>query len=108
MLDAPQHLQLHASLDIFSALPFSVASQISDSKVFWLSRDIMSKALTAALADTGVNTEDGRHKRVHEIQEENWDLFLRVLSDGSLVLQAVAVCSRSFLFFLLHSLLLRT
>ena len=91
MLDAPQHLQLHASLDIYSALPFSVASEVTGSNIFWLSRDVMSKALTSALTESGPTTEDGRHKRVREIQDENWDLFLRVLSDGSLVLQAVAV-----------------
>ena len=91
VLDAPQHLQLHASLDIYSALPFSVASEVTGSNIFWLSRDVMSKALASALTESGPTTEDGRHKRVREIQDENWDLFLRVLSDGSLVLQAVAV-----------------
>lgn len=51
----------------------------------------MSSALAAALSEAGADTEDGGHKKVREIKEENWDLFLRVLSDGSLVLQAVAV-----------------
>lgn len=92
VLDAPQHLQLHASVDIFSAVPFSFASQIASSRVFWLGREIMSDALTAALSSAGHDNEDGRCKRVREIKEENWDLFLRVLSDGSLVVQAVAVC----------------
>ncbi|KAI0695128.1 RAVE protein 1 C terminal-domain-containing protein [Cytidiella melzeri] len=90
VLDAPQHLQLHAALDIFSALPLSIASQLKDSKVFWLSRKIMSDALAAALTKASHDSEDGRYKRVREIKEENWDLFLRVLSDGSLILQAVA------------------
>lgn len=97
VLDAPQHLQLHASVDIFSAVPFSVASRVSSSRVFWLGREIMSGALTAALKGSGQDSEDGRCKRVREIKEENWDLFLRVLSDGSLVVQAVAVCTYSLL-----------
>ena len=32
VLDAPQRLQLHASLDVFTTLPFSLASQIKTSK----------------------------------------------------------------------------
>ncbi|KAI0348528.1 hypothetical protein BDW22DRAFT_1350758 [Trametopsis cervina] len=94
VLDAPQYLQLHAALDVFSAIPFSIASHVTESKIFWLNRDIMTTTLTAALTEAGVDTEDGRHKRVREIKEENWDLFLRVLSDGSLVLQAVANIDR--------------
>lgn len=41
----------------------------------------------------GVTTgdDDTRHRRVREIRDEGWDLFLRVLNDGSIVLQAVAV-----------------
>jgi hypothetical protein len=91
VLDAPQHLQLHAALDINSALPFSVASQVTDSKVFWLSRDVISNSLKASLSDSSADPEDGGYRRLREIKEENWDLFLRVLADGSLVLQAVAV-----------------
>lgn len=91
VLDAPQQLQLHAALDIFSALPFSVASQVSSSKVFWLGREVMSSALTIVLKHAITDSEDGGYRRIREVTEENWDLFLRVLSDGSLVLQAVAV-----------------
>ena len=95
VLDAPQHLQLHAAVDVFSSVPFSFASQTASSRIFWLSRDIMSDALTAALGSIDDGNEDGRCKRLREIKEENWDLFLRVLSDGSLIVQAVAVCTCS-------------
>ena len=95
VLDAPQHLQLHASVDIYSAVPFSIASQITSSKVFWLGREIMSQALAETLKNLGHEHEEGRLQRIREIKEENWDLFLRVLSDGSVIVQAVAVCTDS-------------
>lgn len=91
VLDAPQHVQLHASLDVYTALPFSVASQTKSSCVFWLDRGIVSRALAAVLQVPQNGEDDTRHRRVREIKEEGWDLFLRVLSDGSLVVQAVVV-----------------
>lgn len=93
ILDTPQHVQLHASLDLFQAVPLSEASQQASSKVFWLDRGVVCGGLTAVLGDKTVHSEDGRHRRVQEILEEGWDLFLRILADGSLVLQAVAVSS---------------
>ena len=51
----------------------------------------MSKALKAALESSPSNSTEGQRRRVREILDEGWDLFLRVLSDGSLVIQAVAV-----------------
>ncbi len=91
VLDAPQYLQLHTALDAFSALPLSIASTLSHSSVFWLDREVMRAALKLLLADTQQGEEDARRRRVREIAEEGWDLFLRVLGDGSLVVQAVAV-----------------
>ena len=91
VLDAPQHVQLHAALDVYSALPFSIASQVTTSHIFWLSRGVMSDALTAALAKMSTTDEDARSRRVRDIKAESWDLFLRVLGDGSLIVQAVAV-----------------
>ncbi|KII93785.1 hypothetical protein PLICRDRAFT_101217 [Plicaturopsis crispa FD-325 SS-3] len=95
VLDAPQYLQLHASLDLFSSLPFSVASEFStaQSSVFWLDRaiigDSLAKNLTASRDD-----DDVRHRRAREIKEEGWDLFLRVLGNGSIVVTAVANIDR--------------
>ncbi|KAL4242218.1 hypothetical protein ABKN59_001911 [Abortiporus biennis] len=94
VIDAPQHVQLHASLDIYSALPFSVASQATESSVFWLDREVISNVLTAALKRPIDSGEESRRRRIQEIQDEGWDLFLRVLSDGSLVVQAVANIDR--------------
>lgn len=36
-------------------------------------------------------TEDAKLRKVKDIQDEGWDLFLRVLADGSIVVRAVAV-----------------
>ncbi len=91
VLDAPQYVQLHASLDIFSSLPFSIASQVTTSRVFFLDRGVMSDALSAALATMSTSDEDARSRRLRDMKSESWDLFLRVLGDGSLIVQAVAV-----------------
>ncbi len=91
VLDAPQHLQLHSALDTFSSLPFSVASRQTSSAIFWLDRDIMNAALKSVLSNPASADEDARQRRLREISEEGWDIFLRVLGDGSLVVQAVAV-----------------
>lgn len=92
VLDAPQYVQLHASLDIFSSLPFSIASQVTASRVFLLDRGVMSDALSVALAAMNTSDEDARSRRLQDMKAESWDLFLRVLQDGSLIIQAVAVC----------------
>lgn len=78
-------------MDAFSSLPFAVACQQTSSTVFWLDREIMSTALNSVLAESPPAEEDARRRRVREITEEGWDVFLRVLADGSLVVQAVAV-----------------
>lgn len=53
----------------------------------------MSDTFTSILQGTREEQEDGRSRRVREILEEGWDLFLRVFADGSFVVQAVAVSS---------------
>lgn len=94
ILDSPQHVQLHATLDLFSSLPPTVLSQTSsnsaDSSVFWLDREIIGDALTHAVRDVP-DAEDAKSRRARDIKEAGWDLFLRVFSDGSLVVRAVAV-----------------
>ncbi|KAI0830734.1 WD repeat-containing protein [Trametes gibbosa] len=94
VLDAPQYLQLHSALDTFSSLPFSVASRENNSSVFRLDREVMNAALKSVLAQAQTSDEDGRRRRIREITEEGWDVFLRVLGDGSLVVQAVANIDR--------------
>lgn len=95
VLDRPMHLQLHASLDIFSCVPFSLASEQtpSDSAIFWLDRETISQALNHTLMKSPPE-DDVRSRRIKDILEEGWDLFLRTLADGSIVVTAVAVSSQ--------------
>ncbi|KAI0963718.1 hypothetical protein AcW1_000718 [Taiwanofungus camphoratus] len=94
VLDAPQHVQLHAALDASSALPLSssLPSSACTSSIFPLDRDVVLAVLRNP--DSRSAEDDARSRRVREIAEEEWDLFLRVLSDGSLVIQAVANIDR--------------
>jgi hypothetical protein len=38
-----------------------------------------------------VGHEDACMRRIQDIKDEGWDLFLRILGDGSMVITAVAV-----------------
>ncbi|KAF7436647.1 regulator of (H+)-ATPase in vacuolar membrane [Pleurotus ostreatus] len=97
VLDAPQYLQLHASIDLYTSIPFSVACQYphpSTSKIFWLDTEIMGKALATLLNDMPQHEEDARYRRLQDIKDEGWDLFLRILEDGSIIITAVANIDR--------------
>ncbi|KAJ6574959.1 WD repeat-containing protein [Mycena capillaripes] len=94
VLDSPQYLQLHASLDLFSSIPFTVSSTLStSSSVFWLDREIVGDCISATLKNE-TDSEHARFRRLQEIKDEGWDLFLRVLEDGSAVVTAVANIDR--------------
>ena len=95
VLDLPMRLQLHASLDIFSSLPFSLASKHSnptDSAIFWLDRETISQALNHTLMKSPPE-DDAQSRRIKAILDEGWDLFLRFLTDGSILVTAVTVGS---------------
>lgn len=97
LLDTPQRLQLHASLDLFSSLPFEVAvtyfsgaqSTSPASKIYPLDRQLVHDALQGTLDRQKL--DEAVQVKLKEVQSEGWDLFLRVLSDGSLVLSAISV-----------------
>ncbi|KAJ7076559.1 RAVE protein 1 C terminal-domain-containing protein [Mycena belliarum] len=94
VLDSPQYLQLHASLDLFSSIPFSISSRLSTSSaIFWLDRQIIGDSISAALKNE-TDLDEARIRRLQEIKDEGWDLFLRVLEDGSAVVTAVANIDR--------------
>jgi hypothetical protein len=91
ILDSPRRLQLHTSLDLFTFYPFSHSPRSSrQSAVFWLDRDITLATLPNLLTNE-VGQEDACIKRIQDIKDEGWDLFLRVLGDGSMAITAVAV-----------------
>ena len=60
------------------------------SSVFWLDRTIVEKVIIKLLADRNL-ADDARNRRIREVKEEGWDLFLRILADGSVLVTAVAV-----------------
>ncbi|KIY45758.1 hypothetical protein FISHEDRAFT_66809 [Fistulina hepatica ATCC 64428] len=93
VLDTPHYLQLHASLDFFSSVPQQMFAPIQDSRVFCPDRTVIEKTfqrLTMGPRDL----DDAKLRRIREIQEGGWDLFLRVLSDRSIVVSAIANIDR--------------
>ncbi|KAF5323620.1 hypothetical protein D9611_005764 [Ephemerocybe angulata] len=95
IIDSPEYLQLHASLDLFSSLPFSVALKHanSHSSIFWLDRQTVGTVLDHILNQSS-EEDESKKRRIQEIKDEGWDLFLRVLGDGSIVVTAVANIDR--------------
>ncbi|CAK5280165.1 unnamed protein product [Mycena citricolor] len=90
VLDSPEHLQLHASLDLFSSIPFSITGKMpASSSIFWLDRQMVDRCLSVA-SDESNAQENPRIRRMKEIKDEGWDLFLRIVDDGSAVITAVA------------------
>ena len=105
VLDQPNYLQLHGALDAYSSLPLSFHPSSSGSSKpstgFILDREVMCAAFTRILKDCDENNDDSCLHRLREIQDEGWDLFLRVHEDRSLVVGAVAVRTS---FLLIHAL----
>lgn len=89
VLDTPRHLQLHATVDPFSFLPSSLVT-IGGSPVLPLSRETLRSVVGNVLRNCGT-VDESQRRRLMELHEEGWDLFARILSDGSIVVQAVAV-----------------
>ncbi|KAG8984923.1 regulator of (H+)-ATPase in vacuolar membrane, partial [Tulasnella sp. 427] len=99
VLDVPNILQLHAVVDRYGFLPES-SSQADGSRVFWLDQVTVKHVLGAALKECE-NTKAGnndiaerRQPLLQQMLDESWDLFARVLPDGSLVLRALANIDR--------------
>ena len=61
----------------------------SKSKIIWLDREVIGPAVKAVLEASEIKSVET--SRLRDLEEEDWDLFLRVLADGSLLLSAVAV-----------------
>jgi hypothetical protein len=99
VLDQPNYLQLHGALDTYSPLPLSShpfspkSSALSTG--FILDREVVCAAFTRILNDRNENDDSGL-RRLREIQDEGWDLFLHVHEDRSLVVGAVAVRTSFF------------
>ncbi|EIW86859.1 hypothetical protein CONPUDRAFT_46132 [Coniophora puteana RWD-64-598 SS2] len=96
VIDEPERLQLHGALDISSLQVTLSPPRLNvlepSSQNIWLDKAIILDALTALLAQS--QDDDERMNRVREIIDEDWDLFLQVLEDGSLIISAVANIDR--------------
>jgi hypothetical protein len=93
VLDSPQYLQLHATLDLSPPVP-SLSSSRKTGKhspnVFCLGREVLRGVLTTVLADLS-DASELKLRRLQEIIDGGWDIFMQVLVDGSLTIRAVAV-----------------
>jgi hypothetical protein len=110
VLDSQRYLQLHEALDepfvprnssskgkekAKENTDITTDTKTNASTVFWLDRKVVGDALKKVLEQTSEDGEEGeaRRRRAREVIEEGWDLFLRVMSDGSVLVTAVAVSS---------------
>ncbi|KAG8915058.1 regulator of (H+)-ATPase in vacuolar membrane, partial [Tulasnella sp. 417] len=98
VLDAPNILQVHAVVDRYGFLPES-SSPANGSRVFWLDKAVVRQVLEAALQECesgGGNIEIAARRKplLQQMLDEGWDLFARILPDGSLVLRALANIDR--------------
>ncbi|KAF9076123.1 RAVE protein 1 C terminal-domain-containing protein [Rhodocollybia butyracea] len=92
VLDSPQHLQLHAAIDLYCSTPFSLTSVTPSSAVFWLDREIICQSLQKVVEQTS-DLDDVKTRRLRDIVEEGWDIFLHVV-EGNIVLTAVVNVDR--------------
>ncbi|KAG8914981.1 regulator of (H+)-ATPase in vacuolar membrane, partial [Tulasnella sp. 417] len=98
VLDAPSILQVHAVVDRYGFLPES-SSSANGSRVFWLDKAVVRQMLEAAIQECesgGGNAEMAARRKplLQQMLDEGWDLFARILPDGSLVLRALANIDR--------------
>ncbi|KAI9461775.1 RAVE protein 1 C terminal-domain-containing protein [Boletus coccyginus] len=94
VVDSPQRLQLHLAVDILSStVPPAVSQPMphSKSEVIWLNKEVIGPVIKTVLKASEI--ENVGISRLKDV-EEDWDLFLRVLADGSLLLSAVANIDR--------------
>ncbi|KAG8885003.1 regulator of (H+)-ATPase in vacuolar membrane [Tulasnella sp. 331] len=98
VLDAPNLLQLHATIDKYSFLSNSTFSEPAPggSSVFWLDPKAVRRCLTDTLHEEHDGSEVTQRRRplAEQILKEGWDLFARVLTDGSVVVRALANIDR--------------
>ncbi|KAJ8083807.1 regulator of (H+)-ATPase in vacuolar membrane [Marasmius tenuissimus] len=97
VLDSPQHLQLHGSIDLSSSISHSLVSsqqQYQSSRIFQLDRSALDQYLQKSVTPEKLDQEDASARRLRDIKDEDWDLFFRVLGDGSIILTAVTNVDR--------------
>ncbi|KAG9095999.1 regulator of (H+)-ATPase in vacuolar membrane [Ceratobasidium sp. UAMH 11750] len=98
VLDSPDHLQLHASVDSHA---FGVPRNVGiASRICWLDRDAVAAALSKNFekilegAPENQEEETARRNRLKTIVDEGWDLFVVVTGDGTVIVRAVTNIDR--------------
>lgn len=98
VLDSPDHLQLHASLDLHS---FEISRGLgSTPRICWLDRDAIATALNKGFerpvegTPEEVEEEEARRSRLKHIVDEGWDLFASVSNNGTVVVRAITNLDR--------------
>ena len=92
VLDSPQYMQLHATLDLSPSVPSFLPSRTTggiSSNVFYLGREMFRSVLKTLLTGAS-DANDTKLRRFQEICDGEWDMFMQVFSDGSLTIRAVA------------------
>src|SRR6266404_6664016 len=78
VLDSPQHMQLHSTLDLSLSTASKQSLRPNDhsvSSVFHLNREIVTRALTTLLLDTG--KDDTKLRKIRDIRDTGWDMFMQ-------------------------------
>lgn len=106
VIDAPTHLQLHASLDRRSFTlgdPELSSNEYGDEAnhellaastmpIFWLDRaTFLSGHLHQHEPHSNPEVEEGRRRKLKEFMDDDWELFAHITKDGSLIVRALTV-----------------
>ncbi|KAI0271408.1 WD repeat-containing protein [Gloeopeniophorella convolvens] len=92
VLDSPQHLQLHANIDLYSSIPLRPSQKGTQdlvASVFPLDRETFGSVLAVIIANS-TDADDVKVRRIKDIKDGGWDMFMQVLPDGTLTVRAVA------------------
>ena len=92
VLDSPQYMQLHATLDLSLSVPSLLPSRKIgnvSSNVFYLGSEVFRGVLKTLLTDAS-NANDAKLRRFQDICNGEWDMFMQIFSDGALTIRAVA------------------
>ncbi|KAH8120057.1 RAVE protein 1 C terminal-domain-containing protein [Phellopilus nigrolimitatus] len=91
VLDTPDFLQLHASLDLYSDSPHQAISKAGSphSGIFWLHKDTLADSFNTIVSEKSNHEDDTRYRRLKEMNDEGWDFFARVFPDNLLSLNRI-------------------
>jgi hypothetical protein len=91
VLDSPQRLQLHSTLDANALFHKGPSSDHNQSHgIFWIDKSLLLTSLKK-WSHSSSELDSAAQRRIQEIIDESWDLFLSVFMDGSFAITAVAV-----------------